>query len=146
MAVITRPAAAKVEPIGNVATPPFAGLDGRRWWTSPRSMKERPDAGGTTRMSGTIADSFDSRTLANMEVALERACKVLGFAGEQHEARRYIASKIIECADGGDKTLGRPDGSGTNRCTRTLRHPRLTDARISLCVIFCSRVTNRWAP
>jgi hypothetical protein len=24
-----------------------------------------------------IADSFDSRTLANMEVALERACKIL---------------------------------------------------------------------
>ena len=57
-------------------------------------------------MSGTIADSFNSRTLANMEVALERACTVLGFAGEQHDARQYIACKIIECAEGGDKTLG----------------------------------------
>ena len=56
-------------------------------------------------MSGTIADSFDTRTLANMEVALERACTALAFAGEQHEARRYIASKIIECAEGGNKTL-----------------------------------------
>lgn len=53
-----------------------------------------------------IADSFDSRTLANMEVALERACKVLAVGSEQHQARRYIASKILECADGGDKTLG----------------------------------------
>ena len=58
------------------------------------------------RISTMIADSFNSRTLANMEVALELACKILAFAGEQHEARRYIASKIIECANGGDKTLG----------------------------------------
>ncbi len=28
-----------------------------------------------------IADSFDSRTLANMEVALERACEILSKAG-----------------------------------------------------------------
>ena len=32
-----------------------------------------------------IADSFDSRTLANMEVALERACKILPTGAEQHE-------------------------------------------------------------
>ena len=89
-------------------------------------------------MSGTIADSFNSRTLANMEVALERACKVLGFAGEQHEARRYIASKIIECAEGGNKRLGGLTEAGQIAARETLRHPRLTDACISLCVIFCS--------
>jgi len=53
-----------------------------------------------------IADSFDPRTLANMEVALERACKVLAIGSEEHPARRHIASKILECAQGGDKTLG----------------------------------------
>jgi hypothetical protein len=53
-----------------------------------------------------IADSFDSRTLANMEVALERACKILSNGAETHEVRRHIASKILECAAGGDKTLG----------------------------------------
>ena len=53
-----------------------------------------------------IADSFDPRTLANMEVALERACKVLAIGSEEHTARRHIASKILECAEGGDKTLG----------------------------------------
>ena len=53
-----------------------------------------------------IAGSFNSRTLANTEVALETACKVLAVGSEQHEARRYIASKILECANGGDKTLG----------------------------------------
>jgi len=49
-----------------------------------------------------IAESFDSRTLANMEVALERACKILSTGGSSAP----IASKILECAEGGDKTLG----------------------------------------
>jgi hypothetical protein len=54
-----------------------------------------------------IADSFDARTLANMEVALERACKRLSTTmREQHVARRHIASSIVECAEGGDRTLG----------------------------------------
>jgi hypothetical protein len=53
-----------------------------------------------------IAEKFDSRTLANMEVALDRACKILSALGEQHKARRYIAGKILACADGGDRTLG----------------------------------------
>jgi hypothetical protein len=58
---------------------------------------------GTTR--NMIADRFDMRTLANMEVALERACQYLRTAGEAHKARRYIAKKIMECAEGGDNTL-----------------------------------------
>ena len=52
-----------------------------------------------------IADSFDSRTLANMEVALERACKLLPVGAEQHDYRRYIAGKLLNCAEGGDTTL-----------------------------------------
>jgi hypothetical protein len=52
-----------------------------------------------------IADSFDSRTLANMDVALERACKMLPVAAEQHETRRYIASKILKCGRAGDTSL-----------------------------------------
>ena len=39
-----------------------------------------------------IAESFDPRTLANMEVALERACKALPLGSEQHEARRQANS------------------------------------------------------
>jgi hypothetical protein len=54
----------------------------------------------------TVADSFDSRTLANMEVALERACKVLKSGGEDHRVRRHIASRILQCARQGDRTLG----------------------------------------
>jgi hypothetical protein len=53
-----------------------------------------------------IAESFDQRTLANMEVALERACSTLPIGREQHEARRHIAGKILTCAESGDKTLG----------------------------------------
>ena len=62
-------------------------------------MSERPEQ--ETIM---IADRFDSLTFANMKVALERACKALP-TREQHETRRHIASKILECAEEGDRTL-----------------------------------------
>lgn len=42
-----------------------------------------------------------------MEVALERACLLLPTGSEKHNARRIIASKIIECANRGDATLSR---------------------------------------
>jgi hypothetical protein len=53
-----------------------------------------------------ITESFDRRTLAAMEVALDRACEGLGVAREQHDARRYIASKILECALRGERRRG----------------------------------------
>jgi hypothetical protein len=59
-----------------------------------------------------ITDSFDSRTLANMEVALERACKVLSIGAEEHGVRRHIASRILECAARGNKTLGALTAAG----------------------------------
>jgi len=49
-----------------------------------------------------ITESFDRRTLAKMEVALESACSVLT-VGQQHEARRHIASRIMECAERGER-------------------------------------------
>lgn len=52
-----------------------------------------------------IMQSFDARTLANMEVALERACATLGSVAEKHKARRHIANKIIRCAKSGARTL-----------------------------------------
>lgn len=52
-----------------------------------------------------ITDSFDERTIANMEVALDRACKELPHGGN-HVARGRIARKILECARRGDTTLG----------------------------------------
>lgn len=53
-----------------------------------------------------IAEDFDSRTIANMEVALQRACKLLSIGAEQHEYRRYLAGRILRCAQRGDTTLG----------------------------------------
>jgi diphthamide synthase subunit DPH2 len=53
-----------------------------------------------------IAESFDSRRLANMDVALERACKGLSIGAEEHRVRRRIARKILKCAERGDITLG----------------------------------------
>jgi hypothetical protein len=51
-----------------------------------------------------ITEKFNSRTLANMEVALERASRLL-LDGAEHESRRYIASRILQRAETGDKTL-----------------------------------------
>jgi hypothetical protein len=52
-----------------------------------------------------ITEKFDSRTLANMEVALERASQLMPNGAERHEHRRYIARKILARAEDGDKTL-----------------------------------------
>jgi hypothetical protein len=53
-----------------------------------------------------ITESFDRRTLANMEIALERACAMLSTGSDKHRARRHIASRIIRCAESGNRTLG----------------------------------------
>ena len=51
----------------------------------------------------TIAERFDPRTLANMEVALERACKVLALGSEQHEARTaYRQQDTLDAREKGD--------------------------------------------
>ena len=78
-----------------------------------------------------IAENFDSRTLANMEVALELACKSLPVGAEQHRYRRFIAFRIIECAKRGDTTLrglGEAGRSGANelreRAARTKKRGR----------------------
>lgn len=53
-----------------------------------------------------ITESFDTRTRANMEVALERACAILAAGSDRHDARRHIATKIVQSAESGDRTLG----------------------------------------
>jgi hypothetical protein len=59
------------------------------------------------KLTMTISDSFDPRTIANMEVALERGCVYLRNGNsERHEARRRIARAILKCARSGDRTLG----------------------------------------
>jgi hypothetical protein len=59
-----------------------------------------------------ITDTFSRRTMANMEVALERACLLLPTGSDKHNIRRIIAGKIIECASRGETTLSRLTEAG----------------------------------
>jgi hypothetical protein len=52
-----------------------------------------------------ITDEFNERTVANMEIALERACQRFPNALSSHEARKKIAIKIVERAMRGERTL-----------------------------------------
>ena len=52
-----------------------------------------------------IEDRFDARTLANMNVALDRVCQRRP-DGEDHRVRKLVARRIIRCAQLGNKTLG----------------------------------------
>ena len=80
---------------------------GQTKWEFKRSI-----FGSRGREDQMITDTFDRRTLARMEVALERACLLLPTGSEKHNARRIIASKIIECANLGDATLSRLTETG----------------------------------
>jgi len=51
-----------------------------------------------------IDGAFDSRTLANMNVALDRVCNV-ATRGEEYPVRKRIARRIISCARSGKTTL-----------------------------------------
>ena len=75
-----------------------------------------------------IADSFDSRTLARMEVALDRACKLLDTGAEQHKTRRHIAGKFSPApgrAISALTALPKPDGLRPTKSAyaRRLRDP-----------------------
>ena len=52
-----------------------------------------------------IADQFDEKTLANMEVALERACERFPEDLSSHKARASVAASILERVKSGDKKL-----------------------------------------
>ena len=58
-----------------------------------------------------IEGTFDSRTLANMNVALERVCERAAH-GEQHSTRKKVARQIIKCASSGRTTLGELTAAG----------------------------------
>jgi hypothetical protein len=52
-----------------------------------------------------ITDNFDERTIANMEVALDRACQRFPKQLAAHDARKRIARQILERATQGERTL-----------------------------------------
>jgi hypothetical protein len=56
-----------------------------------------------------------------MEVALGRTSKILSIEADEDRGRRHIASRILECAERGDRTLGGLTDAGcmtaTERCS-----------------------------
>lgn len=52
-----------------------------------------------------VDGTFDSHTLAKMNVALDLVCNVTK-RGEEHPVRKLIARRIIRCARSGKTTLG----------------------------------------
>jgi hypothetical protein len=52
-----------------------------------------------------ISDGFDERTQANMEVALERACRSLTDRDNTHDNRKRVAQALIDCVQAGRTTL-----------------------------------------
>ena len=55
-------------------------------------------------------DEFDDRTRANMDVVLEEICKEMPHGGD-HESRKFIAERLMECAREGRTTLSELNGA-----------------------------------
>ena len=51
-----------------------------------------------------IVERFDRRTMAAMEIALEKACACWPNGG-QHDLRKRVAQSIIQCAKTGSTSL-----------------------------------------
>ena len=66
-----------------------------------------------------IDAGFDPRTLANMNVALDRVCEKAA-QGEAHLVRKRVANQIIKCARSGKTTLGELTAAGQRGLIRAL--------------------------
>ena len=55
-------------------------------------------------------DEFDDRTRANMDVVLEEICREMPHGGD-HESRKFIAERLMECAREGRTTLAELNGA-----------------------------------
>ena len=69
-----------------------------------------------------IEGAFNSRTLANMNVALDRVCENAA-NGEQHSVRKRVARQIIKCARSGKTTLSDLTAAGQRGLIRVLPAP-----------------------
>jgi hypothetical protein len=78
-----------------------------------------------------ICEEFDARTKANLEVALARACERLGSNGIYHQARSYVAGKLLDCAHRGQLSLSALTEAGLaaatelNKVVAAERMPRI---------------------
>jgi UTP:GlnB (protein PII) uridylyltransferase len=73
--------------------------------TNPAALSKNSGNLLTGRTLKMITDDFDERTIANMEVALDRACERFPKELATHEARKRVAARILESARGGERTL-----------------------------------------
>jgi hypothetical protein len=104
--------------------------------TNPVSVSKNPEnrnpENNGWRTLQMITDDFDERTIANMEVALDRACERFPQQLATHEARKRIAARILERATRGERTLKALTDAAMLAATainsRRIRshHPRLT--------------------
>lgn len=69
-----------------------------------------------------IEGGFDSHTLANMNIALDRVCEKAAH-GEEHPVRKRVAKQIIKCARRGKTTLGELTAAGQRGLITVLPAP-----------------------
>lgn len=53
-----------------------------------------------------ITELFSERTISRMDIALERACRMLPETLAHHASRKFVAEKIVECAKTHTQALG----------------------------------------
>jgi hypothetical protein len=66
-----------------------------------------------------IGGAFDSRTLANMNVALERVC-ANSAQGKDHSVRKRVARRIVQSARNGKTTTGQLTAAGQRALVKSL--------------------------
>jgi hypothetical protein len=66
-----------------------------------------------------IGEHFDHRTMAAMEVALDRACERWPNGGD-HMLRKRVAQSIVRCAKAGHTSLGALVEAGERAVVRPL--------------------------
>jgi hypothetical protein len=74
--------------------------------------------------------NLSERTVANMEVALEKACQKFPNGGD-HESRKYIAHRLRLSAKKGNTTLGRLSLAAHQALRELSNRTRQTDQRRS---------------
>jgi hypothetical protein len=67
-----------------------------------------------------IEQTFDSRTLARMNLALDRVCRTVA-GGEAHSVRKRVARRIIKCARSGKTTVEELTDAGERAAMRFAR-------------------------
>ena len=70
-----------------------------------------------------IETEFDESTLTNMEIALDRACCGLPCDMQGHDARKFVAKRIIDSAKRGHVTLTELTASGKRAVVELLSRP-----------------------